>query len=310
MVTRGVAAGMEIMARSYAANAAKFMAAMRAANPDAVLGVPWAFDPTVGGGSVAGNTEWNNTVLAEDKRYIGFVDAHWYPLSYGGTTGAARNPSAGQVIHTVYQIPAEYAKIKAALQAVGLPGAKIVIGETNVSYRATDTACTAVGALFAASDALEWLSLGAFSVDWWTLNGYGNTGTTCSHPDEGMFSSDSEPVPESPYLGYLLAGALAQPGAKLTALAISPFAVSSAVLAFQSVLPDGRSAVLLVNTSTSATEHVAFTSSLSGELTAVRYRAGNQNGFATKTTTWTCPAAGVAKGIILPAESMTLLKEN
>ncbi|MGD0698942.1 MAG: hypothetical protein ABSA02_03560 [Trebonia sp.] len=310
MAVKGVAAGMEIMAKSYGANAAKFMAAMRAANPDAVLGVPWAFDPTVGGGSVAGNTEWNNTVLAEDKRYIGFVDAHWYPLSYGGTTGAARNPSAGQVIHTVYQIPAEYAKIKAALQAVGLPGAKIVIGETNVSYRATDTACTAVGALFAASDALEWLSLGAFSVDWWTLNGYGNTGTTCSHPDEGMFSSDSEPVPESPYLGYLLAGALAQPGAKLTALAISPFAVSSAVLAFQSVLPDGRSAVLLVNTSTSATEHVAFTSSLSGELTAVRYRAGNQNGFATKTTTWTCPAAGVAKGIILPAESMTLLKEN
>ena len=310
MVAKGVSVGMEIMAKSYAANAATFMAAMRAANPDAVLGVPWAFDPTVGGGSVAGNTEWNDTVLAEDNKYIGFVDAHWYPFGYSGTTGAAGNPTAEQVIQAVYRIPAEYAKIKTALNAQGLPGAKIVIGETNVSYRATDTACTAVGALFAAGDALEWLSLGASSVDWWTLNGYGNTGTTCSRPDEGMFTSNSKPVPESPYLGYLLAGALAQPGAELMALALSPSAVSSSVLAFQSVLPDGKSAVLLINTSTSAPEKATFNSSLSGELTAVRYRAGNQNRFATKTTTWSCPAAVVAEGMSLPAESITLLKES
>ena len=40
------------------------------------------------------------------------------------------------------------------------------------------------------------------------------------------------------------------------------------------------------------------------------YRAGNQNRFATKTTTWSCPAAVVAKGMSLPAESITLLKES
>jgi hypothetical protein len=310
MVAEGVSAGMEIMAKSYAANAAKFMAAMRAANPDAVLGVPWAFDPTVGGGSVAGNTEWNNTVLAEDSKHIGFVDAHWYPLAYSGTTGAAGNPTAEQVIQTLYRIPAEYAKVRTALNARGLPGAKIIIGETNVSYRATDTACTAVGALFAAGDALEWLSRGAASVDWWTLNGYGDTGATCSDLDQGIFTSSSKPVAESPYLGYLLAGALAQPGAKLMALALSPSAVSSSVLAFRSVLPDGKSAVLLINTSTSAPKKATFTSSLSGELTAVRYQAGNQNTFATRTTTWSCPAAVVAKGMSLPAESITLLKES
>jgi hypothetical protein len=197
MATRGVPAGTQIMARSYGANAPKFMAAMRAANPSAVLGVPWAFDLSVGGGSVAGNTEWNSTVLAEDKKYIGFVDAHWYPLN-------------------------------------------------------------------------------------------------------------SRPVEESPYLGYLLAGALAQPGAKLMTLAVSP----SAVLAFQSVLRDGKSAVLLINTSTSAPARATYASSLSGELTAVRYRAGNQNKFATKTTTWSSPAATVAKGMNLPAESITLLREN
>jgi hypothetical protein len=310
MAAKGVSAGMEIMAKSYAANAATFMAAMRAANPDAVLGVPWAFDLSVGGGSVAGYTEWDNTVLTEDRKYIGFVDAHWYPLSYTGTTGAAGNPTAEQAIQTVDRIPAEYAKIKTALQAQGLPDAKIVVGETNVSYRATDTACTPVGALFAAGDALEWLSLGAYSVDWWTMNGYGNTGTTCSHPDEGMFTSNSKPVEESPYLGYLLAGALAQPGAKLTTLTLSPSTVSPSVLAFQSILPNGKSAVLLINTSTSTPQQPTFNASLSGELTAVRYQAGNQNSFATKTTTWSCPAAMVAKGMTLPAESITLLKES
>jgi hypothetical protein len=311
MVAKGVQAGMEIMARSYAANAATFMAAMRAANPKAVLGVPWAFDTTVGGGSVGGYAEWNDTVLGQDKKYIGFVDAHWYPLRYGGITGAAGNPTAEQVLQTVFRIPAEYAKIKAGLAAHGLPAAKIVIGETNVSYLATDTACTPVGALFAAADALQWLSLGAFSIDWWTLNGYGNTDTTCSRPDEGMFSSSSEPAAQSPYIGYLLAGALAQPRAKLTALALSPAAASPAsALAFQSVLPDGRSAVLLINTSTSAGERVVFRSALAGELTAVRYRAGNQNRSATKTTTWSLPASAAAKGMTLPAESMTLLKER
>jgi hypothetical protein len=242
--------------------------------------------------------------------YIGFVDAHWYPLSYAGTTGAPGNPTAEQAIQTVDRIPAEYAKIKTALQAQGLPAAKIIVGETNVSYRATDTACTPVGALFAAGDALEWLSLGAYSVDWWTMNGYGNTGTTCSHPDEGMFTSNSKPAEESPYLGYLLAGALAQPGATLTTLTLSPSAVSPPVLAFQSVLPNGKSAVLLINTSTSTPAQPTFNSSLSGELTAVRYQAANQNTFATKTTTWPSPAAVVAKGMSLPAESITLLKES
>jgi hypothetical protein len=67
--------------------------------------------------------------------------------------------------------------------------------------------------------------------------------------------------------------------------------------------------VLRINTSTSARERVVFRSALAGELTAVRYRAGNQNRSATKTTTWSLPASA-AKGMTLPAESMTLLKER
>jgi hypothetical protein len=311
MVKEGsVTAGMEIMAKSYAANAGKFMAAMKAANPSAEIGVPWAFDSTVGGASVGGNTVWNDTVLAADKKYIGFVDVHWYSESYGGTTGADGNPSAKQVIQSVYQIPAEYAKVKKQLDASGLPGARIVVGETGVSYLATNTACTAVGGLFAAGDALEWLASGAQSVDWWQLSGYGNTGTTCSHPDEGMFTSNNKPMDESPYLGYLLAGNLAQPGAKLTRLTLSPSGAATSVLAFQSVLPNGKVAVLLINTNTSGQERVAFKSALSGKLTTMSYKGSNQNSFGTRSTTGTATAAQIAKGITLPAESMTLLREN
>ena len=43
MNVQGLDAGMTTMATSYAANAPKFMAAMKAASPSAQLGVPWAF---------------------------------------------------------------------------------------------------------------------------------------------------------------------------------------------------------------------------------------------------------------------------
>ena len=58
----GVDAGMEIMADSYAANAEQFMVAMKAADPSAQLGVPWAFSGAVGGAGVQDNSEWNDTV--------------------------------------------------------------------------------------------------------------------------------------------------------------------------------------------------------------------------------------------------------
>jgi hypothetical protein len=65
--------------------------------------------------------------------------------------------------------------------------------------------------------------------------------------------------------------------------------VSSSVLAFQSLLPNGKSAVLLINTSTSTPAQPTFNSSLSGQLKVVRYQAGHQNSFGTKTTTWSSP---------------------
>ena len=54
---------------------------MKQADPAARIGVPWAFGSDVAGASVPDNTEWNDTVLGQDGRYVSFVDAHYYPFS-------------------------------------------------------------------------------------------------------------------------------------------------------------------------------------------------------------------------------------
>jgi hypothetical protein len=303
MVKEGLDAGMETMATSYAAHAKQFITAMRAVNPKALIGVPYAFGPEVGGASVGGSSEWNNTVLGTDKKLISFVDAHYYPLGFGGSTGGA-NPTDEQVLQTLLKIPTLYREIRAELNAYD-PSAGVVVGETGVTYLATTIPCTPVGALFSAGDALSWLAAGAQGVDWWTMNAYGNTGTTCVDPDEGMFTSSAKPAIDTYYIGYSLASALAQPKAKLAALATTD---PADVLAYQSLLANGTKAVALINTNTAAAERVTFKSALSGKLATVVYSAGNQNAANTRSVNGTTTAGAIAGGITLPAESIVILK--
>jgi len=306
MTAYGTGKGLQLMANSYAVHAVRFMSAMKAVSPSAQIGVPWAFDETVPGAAVADSSVWNDVVLRADRKYISFVDAHWYPDNFGGSTGGA-NPTDQQVIQSVTEIPAEMAKIKATL-AKDDPTAKVIIGETGVSYQATTVPCTPAGALFAAGDALTWLSVGAQGVDWWSMNGFGNTGPTCIHPDGAMFTSAAKPAPETPYVGYLLASALAQPGAELKPLTTSN---PSEVLAFQSVLPNGKAVVALINSNTSSSERVTFSSSLAGtKLQTVSYSAGNQNAANTKTVGGMTTLAAVKAGVTLRAESMLVLKTS
>ena len=86
-------------------------------------------------------------------------------------------------------------------------------------------------------------------------NNYGNTTSSCTSPDYGFFTSSSPPAAQTPYYGYLLASILAQPHAVLRTLATSD---PSGVLAFESVLPDGKHALAFLNTSTSSAETVMF----------------------------------------------------
>jgi hypothetical protein len=307
MVTLGVPKGMTDMATTYADEAKKFMIAMKQQDPSAQIGVPYAFDNTVGGATVAGNTIWNSTVLKEDAKYINFVDAHWYPKGYGGKTGVGGNPSAQEIARSVNQIPAEYAKIRATLNAYD-PSAKVVIGETGVSYLATSVACEPVGALFAAGDALEWLAAGAQTVYWWQLDTGANVGAKCTKLEEGMFTAGSKPSALSYYMGYNLAAYLAQPNARLTKLSTTD---NTDVFAFQSVLPNGKVAVALINTNTAAAKQVKFSSSLKGKITVTSYQAAGQNALNTRTTSSSGNASTVAaSGYKLPAESIIILKEN
>jgi hypothetical protein len=242
-------------------------------------------------------------VLGQDGQNISFVDAHWYPFGFGGNTGANGNPTDQSVIKSVTQIPGEYAKIRTALNTYA-PSAKVIVGETGVSYLATNVPCKPAGALFAAGDALEWLAAGAQSIDWWPLDTDANLGTTCANPDEAMFTNAGTPL--TPYTGYVLASALAQPNAQLSTLATS----SSDVLGFQSLLPNGKSAVALINTSTSSSRKVTFASSLAGNLVTESYSAGNQNSTNSLIVTGTSTASAIAGGITLPAESITILKAS
>jgi hypothetical protein len=302
MATKGTAAGMQMVATSYAVNAKRFLTAMKAANPKAMIGVPWAWGAEVPGSSVADSTEWNNTVLKADGKYANFVDAHYYPYGFYGQTGGS-NPTDQQVLQSLFKIPSLYWEIRNELHTYD-PGALVVIGETGVSYNENMTTCSPAGALFAAGDVLSWLAAGARSVDWWDMNNYGNTGSQCTSPDDGLFTSGGKPVPETPYYGYKLASMLAQPHARLSRLTTSD---GSDVLAYQAVLPNGKHVVALINTNTGSAKRVTFNAALSGTLQTWRYSAGNQNAAKSKIVTGTA-AASVMKGYTLPAESITILR--
>jgi hypothetical protein len=303
----GSRAGTATLANSYAAHARVFLAAMRKAGPRAELGVPWAFGSNIRGASVPFHAEWDNTVLREDGKYIGFVDAHYYPFSFRGGTGGA-NPTDQRVLRSLMAVPSQYAQIRAELRRY-VPRAGVVIGETGVSPSATTTVCTPAGAVFAAGDVLSWLAAGAVSVDWWDMNNGGNSGATCTNADFGMFTSGSPPVRETPYYGYLLASILARPGALLSAM---PTSSPRVVLAYQSRLPGGGEAVAFINTRTRWSQRVRFSPQvrLRGKLMKLSYAAGRQNSTDSRIITGTVSASSLSRGISLPPESIVILKSR
>jgi hypothetical protein len=308
--SQGQLAGTKTFATSYAANALPFLRAMKAADRSARLGVPWLLGTaapagSAGDGSSAASSEWNNTVLGTDGSYVGFVDAHYYPFSFSGTTGGG-NPTDSQVLAALRSVPALASATKTELRAHD-PDAELVIGETAVSSAPTTTACTPVDAVFAAGDALSWLAAGAQTVDWWDLNNYGNSGDSCTQPDYGFFTSAASPVPETAYYGYLLASTLARPGALLGTLTTSS---PGNVLAFQSSLSGGVHAVALINLDTTAANTVTFPipAGLTGTLRSSVYSADTQNASDSTIVKTTRKASSLPSGITLPPESITVLQ--
>lgn len=302
-VTQGSARGTQTLADSYAANALKFLQAMKSTDSTARIGVPWAFGSSVHGAAVPYAGEWNRTVLRADGRYADFVDARWYPYLFSGTTGG-RNPSNTQVLRQLFAVPGLYRQMRQTLDAYD-PKAGVVLGETGITSAQSLTSCQPVGAVFAAGDVLSWLAAGAQSVDWFDLNNYGNMTPACRKPDYGLFTSSVPPVPETPYWGYLLASKLAVPGAMLGAVKTS---APKSVLAYESVLPGGRRAVALVNTGAAPARNVTIKpfKALTGPggLRTWTYSVGTPR-IVTGTAR---PGAVVRPGVTLPAGSVRVLE--
>jgi hypothetical protein len=227
----------KVMARSYVANAAPYVKAMKAALPNAQIGVPWAFTGReAAGAGVTDASVWNTSVLQTLGSQIGFVDGHWYP--FDSTTGL----TAEQILQSVHRIPSAASNIRGYLHRYGSK-ATFVIGETSITERPSLLDFQPVSALFAAATSLEWLAQGAESVDWWDLNNFG----TPTSGDYGLITSGSPEAGEAgtplpPYYGEKLASLLTDSGSRITSLAMR----SSSLLGFESTLHSQRR-VLLVN---------------------------------------------------------------
>jgi hypothetical protein len=179
---------------------------------------------------------WNSTILQADAADIDCADVHWYPIN------GVPTESVQSIMELVDNIPAAAAEVKSTLSTYD-PKAYFVVGETNMSQTANEWNEEPVGALFAAANALEWLSFGAQSVDWWDVHNYGS-----QTADFGMFSSATtgEPAmdtPYAPYYGYELASKLAVSGAKVSTLTVP----TPNIYGYSSSAPGGSYSVLLAN---------------------------------------------------------------
>jgi Cellulose binding domain len=224
-------------ATSYASNALAYMQAIKAVNSSNQVCYDYAMDPALAAGAgVTGYQTWNDTILGADAADINCADVHWYPVN--GTP----TESVQSIMSLVDNIPAAASEIDTALTSYD-PSAYFVVGETGISNAANAWNEEPVGALYAAANAMEWLSFGAQSVDWWDVQNYGS-----ETADFGMFSSGTsgEPAVDSPfppYDGYQLASLMAVHGAKVGTLVIP----TPNVYAYYSVLPNGSYDVMLVN---------------------------------------------------------------
>ncbi len=277
-------------AASYATNALPYMQAMKSADPTAQICYDYAMDGSLAPGSgVDGFQNWNDTILAADGSDINCADVHWYPIN--GTPAE----SVQSIMELVDNIPAAAAEVHSTLSSDD-PGADFVVGETNMSQTANAWNEQPVGALFAAANALEWLSFGAQSVDWWDVHNYGSPTA-----DFGMFSSASsgEPAmdtPYPPYYGYLLASQLAVKGAKVGTLPIA----APNIYSYYSDLPGGKYAVLLANAdpASSASVSTASLGITSTSETEYTYDSANP-------TIATSSLSG--SSVTVPAESVVVL---
>jgi hypothetical protein len=204
----------------YAANSLKFIAAMKAVDPNIRVCIqmttPGAWPDGVT--NAANPKSWNETVLTAIGAKTDCVIVHWYPGGFPPSTDVAGmfnypNQIAGMVSAAKAQI-----RQYTGLNPANVP---IMVTETN-SNVAVDVQ---PNALFAADMYMTWFENGVQNVDWW--NQHNGPGTPSiingaqDYGDGGIFSSGTngsgvtEPplnTPFAPYYGISMVSKLASPG--------------------------------------------------------------------------------------------------
>jgi hypothetical protein len=226
----------------YAANAAAYIAAMKAVDPHISVGVVltasgapnnWPDGVT---NPQTSPQSWNQTVLTALGRSIGFADVHWYPQNPSNITPPG--PTDAGLLAATGQIPASVSALRTEFAGwAGNRSLPIMITETNsVSSNPGKQTLSVVNALYLEQDYLTWLENGVSNVDWWQIhNGIVTSGDngaslagTADYGDYGVLSDGScgtvsgaqvcEPPAETPfpaYYGLQLLSRFIQPGDQL-----------------------------------------------------------------------------------------------
>jgi hypothetical protein len=277
----GGSPGIRQFARSYLAHAPAFIRAVRKADPDVKIVLPYAISPPRDGGHV-----WNHAVMAALQDYQG-INVLWYP------SHTWSNPSTQTALSWLTQIPARAAAIRADVRQYA-PNAFWMIGEENIANHPTWAVCTPMSAVFAADSALAWLAEGARNVNWWGESDGNNSYGHCSKRDFSMFDLTGYPLP--PYKGFLLASKLARPHANLSIVDTG----NSNVLAYHSTLSDGRQAEAFINISAGNSAWVNGPSIGDDSLTQLRYTSEHTTIEQTQVRAWK------VKKIWVPKDSVTV----
>jgi hypothetical protein len=307
-------------ARGYAANALKFIAAMRAADPGIRIGVHLhsATKPDSPGRG------WNEEVLSILAPQIDFIDVWAFP----------KRGTDAEVLQTPATLGEWIASYKEQLARLGAPGRsyEIVIGETTIDVAGAPHNKSLAAALFLPDQVLTLLSHGVRRVDWFAthlgpvpkfwyswawLKPEARTPANMLHPPEAQYgeygllaSGDCDPgtnlcdlpanTPFAPYYGLKMLRPLGGAGTRLVRTASS----DPLVAVHAGVRPDGSVAVLMINKDPLAPRTVSLRLDAfdpSPNAVVLRYGRGNRD--------LECEAAapGGAPSIETPPYSLTML---
>ena len=193
---------------AYGRNALAFIAAMKAADPSARVGVELL---GVQGGAFQA---WDEAAMSVVGKRADFVDIHAYPFGADDMSDAA-------VLAQPRAIPAKLAAVRQLVDRYASARTQVVVGETNSATIPTIQQIGQVNALYLADDMLSLLEGGAANVDWWALHnggfavfGGGDLGllSTGDCNDDNTVCAPPANTAFRPYYALQLVGAMARGG--------------------------------------------------------------------------------------------------